>query len=112
MLLNKEWLEEIEGYGYLRGSEAYPTLRPFCQASCILVSSCHTAVSAMGGSSLNAIYAFEKIGHVHLKQGVFPCTKCILKTTKYLKGYCCPSKDESKVFICLRSAEVTKNQQV
>lgn len=29
MLLHKEWLEEIEGYGYLRGLEAYPTLDLF-----------------------------------------------------------------------------------
>lgn len=29
MLLHKEWLEKIEGYGYLQGSEAYPTLHLF-----------------------------------------------------------------------------------
>lgn len=78
MLLHKEWLEEIEGYSYLCGSEAYPTLHLFVKLVASRYQDVNTAVPAVGGSSLNTIYAFEKIRHVHLKQGIFLCTKCTL----------------------------------
>ena len=41
MLLHKEWLEETEGYRYLCGSEAYPTLHLFVK----LVASQHQDVT-------------------------------------------------------------------